>query len=196
MAWDTEATKARLLDAAISEFSQRGFSGARVDEISKKSGCNKERIYFYFGNKAKLFEAALTRELGSALGDLPISGSGPKALAEFAGRYFDLVLSHSCLARLAAWEGLERDHPIGAEIRSIHAANKVSEIRAALPGISEDGAEDLLLTIITLCHAWVTIPNVNLVITGTPDRNRRRSSIMRTTELLAHDAIGVEAGLI
>jgi AcrR family transcriptional regulator len=190
MAWDTDATKARLLDAAVSEFSDRGFSGARVDDIAKRSGCNKERIYFYFGNKAKLFEAALTRELGSALGDLPILGSGPMAVAEFAGRYFDFVTSHPCLPRLAAWEGLERDHPVGAEKRAIHAASKVSEIRAALSGISKAAAEDLLLTIITSCHAWTTSPNVHVVIAGTPDQNRRRSAIVRTTELLARDASG------
>src|SRR5688500_13671752 len=126
MAWDTGATKARLLDAAISEFSERGFSGARVDEISKKSGCNKERIYFYFGNKARLFEAALARELSAVLDDLSIGGSGPTAVAEFAGHYFDFATSHPCLARLTAWEGLERDHPIGAEKRAIRSASKVS----------------------------------------------------------------------
>ena len=191
MAWDTDATKAKLLDAAVSEFSERGFSGARVDDIAKRAGCNKERIYFYFGNKARLFEAALTRELGSALGDLPIRESGPVAVAEFAGRYFDFVTSHPCLARLAAWEGLERDNPVGAEKRAIHAAGKVTEIRAALSGISESYAEDLLLTIITLCHAWMTSQNVHVVITGTPDQTRRRSAIMRTTELLARDASGV-----
>jgi AcrR family transcriptional regulator len=188
MAWDTEATQAKLLDAAIAEFSERGFSGARVHEISRKSGCNKERIYFYFGNKAKLFEAALTRELASALDDLPIGGFGPKAVAEFAGRYFDFATSHPSLARLTSWEGLERSHPVGAEKRALHATSKVSEIRSALPGISEAEAEDLLLTIITLCHSWMSSPNVHLVITGSPDQNRRRSAIMRTTELVASDA--------
>jgi AcrR family transcriptional regulator len=192
MAWDTDATKARLLDGAIVEFSERGFSGARVDEISRKSGCNKERIYFYFGNKAKLFEAALTHELGSALEDLPIGGSGPTAVADFAGHYFDFASSHPCLARLTAWEGLERTHPAGAEKRAFHATGKVSEIRSALPGISEAAAEDLLLTIITLCHAWMSSPNVHQVITGTPDQDRRRSAIMRTTELIARDALGLK----
>jgi AcrR family transcriptional regulator len=189
MAWDTDATQARLLDAAISEFSERGFSGARIHEISRRSGCNKERIYFYFGNKAKLFEAALTRELGSALDDVPIKGSGPQAVADFAGRYFDFVTSHPSLARLTSWEGLERGHPVGAEKRAIRSALKVSEIRGALPQIGEAGAEDLLLTIITLCHAWMSYPNVHLVITGTPNQDRRRSAIMRTSELLARDAL-------
>ena len=185
MAWDTDATRAKLLEAAISEFSERGFSGARVHEISRKSGCNRERIYFYFGNKEKLFEAALTHELGSALDDLPITGAGPEAVAEFAGRYFDFATSHPSLARLTSWEGLERGRPVGAQKRALHSAKKVAEIRSALPGISEADAEDLLLTIITLCHAWVSNPNVHLVIAGTPDQDRRRSAIMRTSELQA-----------
>ena len=62
------------------------------------------------------------------------------------------------------------------------------EIRRALPGLSEAAAEDLLLTIVTLCHSWVSSPNINLVVTGTPDEARRRASIMRTSELLARDA--------
>jgi AcrR family transcriptional regulator len=191
MAWDTDATREKLLDAAITEFSDRGFSGARIHQISRISGCNRERIYFYFGGKAGLFEAALTRELVTALDDLPIVGSGPVAIAEFAGRYFDLSRSRPSLARLTFWEGLEQGHPVGAEARALRAATKVSDIRAALPTLSEAAAEDLLLTIVTLCHAWVSSPNVPLVITGTPDEERRRASIMRTSELLARDALGM-----
>jgi AcrR family transcriptional regulator len=191
MAWDTDATREKLLDAAITEFSDRGFSGARIHQISRISGCNRERIYFYFGGKAGLFEAALTRELVTALDDLPIVGSGPVAIAEFAGRYFDLSRSRPSLARLTFWEGLEQGHPVGAEARALRAATKVSDIRAALPTLSEAAAEDLLLTIVTLCHAWVSSPNVPLVVTGTPDEERRRASIMRTSELLARDALGI-----
>jgi AcrR family transcriptional regulator len=191
MAWDTDATREKLLDAAISEFSERGYSGARVHEISRKSGCNRERIYFYFGNKAELFEAALTSRLATALDDLPIVGSGPLAVADFAGRYFDFARNHPTLARLTSWEGLERGQPVGAELRAMRSANKVSEIRAALPELSEAEAEDVLLTIVTLCHTWVSSPNVHLVITGTPDEDRRRTAIVRTSELLAQDAAGL-----
>jgi hypothetical protein len=53
--------------------------------------CNRERIYFYFGGKAQLFEAALTRQLVTALEHLPVVGSGPEAIAEFAGKYFDFA---------------------------------------------------------------------------------------------------------
>lgn len=188
MAWDTDATREKILDAAIAEFSERGFSGARIHRISQNSACNRERIYFYFGGKTQLFEAALTQQLVTALDDLPVIGSGPEAIADFAGRYFDLSRSRPSLARLTFWEGLERGHPVGAEGRALHSSNKVSEIRAALPAISEAGAEDLLLAIVTLCHAWISTPNVHLVITGEPDEERRRAAIMRASELLAFDA--------
>ena len=189
MAWDTDATQKKILDAAITEFSERGFSGARIHQISLISGCNRERIYFYFGGKAGLFEAALTRELATALDDLPVAGMGPVAIGDFAGRYFDFSRSRPSLARLTFWEGLEQGHPVGAEARTLRSANKVTEIRNALPALSEAAAEDLLLTIVTLCHAWVSSPNVPLVITGPPDEERRRASIARTGELLAQDAV-------
>jgi len=192
MAWDTDATREKILDAAIAEFSERGFSGARIHQISRSSGCNRERIYFYFGGKAQLFEAALTRQLVTALDDLPVVGTGPAAIADFAGRYFDFSRSSPSLARLTFWEGLELGHPVGAETRALRSANKVTEIRGALPTASETAAEDLLLTIATLCHAWVSSPNVHLVITGTPDEERRRAAVVRTSQLLAHDAAGMQ----
>jgi hypothetical protein len=54
MAWDTDATQKRILDAAITDFSERGCSGAPTHQISRISGCNRKRIYFYFGGKAGL----------------------------------------------------------------------------------------------------------------------------------------------
>jgi AcrR family transcriptional regulator len=193
MAWDTEATRERLLDAAIAEFSARGFSGARVDQIAKLSGTNKERIYFYFGGKAPLFEAALTRQLVTALEDLPVLGEGPRAIADFAGRYFDVSTRESCLARLTFWEGLERGEPVDAERRALRSAKKVKELCRALPRVSETAAEELLLTIVTLCHAWVAAPNINAVVTSESREARRRATIVRTAELLAHDLTRTDA---
>jgi hypothetical protein len=122
------------------------------------------------------------------LEDLPVVGSGPGAGADFAGRYFDFSTSFPGLARLTFWEGLERGDPVDAARRALLAADKAAEIRHALPAISEAAAEDLLLTIVTLCHAWVAIPNVRAVITPTGDGTRRRASIVRTVELLSRDA--------
>ena len=193
MAWDTEETQQRLLRAAIKEFSSSGFAGARIDRISKLSGCNKERIYFYFGGKAQLFEAALTQQLVTALEGIAVTGSGPRAAGEFAGRYFDASLAQPDLARLTLWEGLERGSPVDAERRACRATRKVEDLREALPGADRKAVEELLLTIVTLCHGWVGSPNLISVITSDAGDVRRRQAVVRVAELLAADAVAPSA---
>jgi len=189
MAWDTEATRQKLLDAATEEFSARGFAGARIGEISRRSGCNRERIYWYFGDKVKLFEAVLTRHLVTALEGLPVEGTGPEALSDFAGRYFDISARHPGLARLTYWEGLERGQPVDLERRACPAAREVAEIQTALPGIGQEEAENLLLTIVTLCHSWVSTPNISAVLSAGSSDESRRSFIMKAVALVAADAL-------
>jgi AcrR family transcriptional regulator len=56
---DPEATRDRILRAAVAEFAEKGLGGARVDEIAERAGANKRMLYHYFGNKEDLFLAAL-----------------------------------------------------------------------------------------------------------------------------------------
>lgn len=56
---DPERTSAAILEAAIAEFSQRGYAGARVDGIAKRAGVNKRMLYHYFGGKDVLYLAVL-----------------------------------------------------------------------------------------------------------------------------------------
>ena len=56
---NSEATKRRILDAALEEFSRLGLGGARVDAIAEKAAANKGLIYAYFGSKEELFTAVL-----------------------------------------------------------------------------------------------------------------------------------------
>jgi TetR/AcrR family transcriptional regulator len=49
----------RILQAALQEFAHKGIDGARVDEIARVSGANKNMIYHYFNSKEELFTAVL-----------------------------------------------------------------------------------------------------------------------------------------
>jgi len=53
-------TQQSIIEAAIHEFSMKGFEGARVDEIALRAGVNKNLLYHHFGNKDGLFVAVLT----------------------------------------------------------------------------------------------------------------------------------------
>lgn len=56
---DASATRRRILDAALSEFSEHGHGGARVDRVAAAAEVSKPMIYSYFGDKDQLYKAAL-----------------------------------------------------------------------------------------------------------------------------------------
>lgn len=56
---DPERTAAAILEAAIAEFSQRGYDGARIDGIARRARVNKRMLYHYFGGKEGLYLAVL-----------------------------------------------------------------------------------------------------------------------------------------
>jgi len=58
---DAERTRAEILTVAAAEFAERGYNGARVDEIAARTRTTKRMIYYYFGGKKQLYIAALER---------------------------------------------------------------------------------------------------------------------------------------
>lgn len=64
-----ENTRGRILQAAIAEFSEKGYSGARIDVICKLSRANPRMIYHYFGDKDHLYIAVLEHVLGDLRGE-------------------------------------------------------------------------------------------------------------------------------
>lgn len=92
---DAEATRARILEAAKSEFARLGLGGARVDEIAARARANKRMIYHYFGAKEDLFRAVLeeayldirTAEQALELDHLP-PREALETLVRFTWRYY------------------------------------------------------------------------------------------------------------
>jgi AcrR family transcriptional regulator len=69
----SEQAKARLLEAAVRIFGEKGLKGATVREIAKAAGQNVAAIAYYFGSKEKLYDTiieGIVRELHHALRDI------------------------------------------------------------------------------------------------------------------------------
>jgi AcrR family transcriptional regulator len=56
---DPDGVRRDILAVATSEFAEKGYSGARVDEIAARTRTSKRMIYYYFGDKQGLFIAVL-----------------------------------------------------------------------------------------------------------------------------------------
>lgn len=54
-----EARPDEILDAALEEFTARGFEAARMEDIAKAAGLSKAAIYLYFPSKMALLEALI-----------------------------------------------------------------------------------------------------------------------------------------
>ncbi|WP_432658206.1 alpha/beta hydrolase fold domain-containing protein [Pseudooceanicola sp. 200-1SW] len=56
---DPDAVRRNILQVAREVFATQGLSGARVDEIAARTRTSKRMIYYYFGDKDKLYRAVL-----------------------------------------------------------------------------------------------------------------------------------------
>jgi len=66
------AKRQAILDAALDEFSARGFAAARMDDVAERAGVGKGTIYLYFQDKEALFQELVRTSLVPIVGGLKI----------------------------------------------------------------------------------------------------------------------------
>jgi AcrR family transcriptional regulator len=125
---DPDQTRRDLIDAAIAEFSEKGFSGGRVDEIAARTRTTKRMIYYYFGSKERLYAAVLEEMYGGmrdAERALPLARLPPGlALQRMVETTFDHHAAHPEFVRLVSVENIHEARHVAAspEIRRRNAA--------------------------------------------------------------------------
>ena len=121
-----EQTRRAILDAAIAEFSEKGFAGGRVDDIAARTATTKRMIYYYFGGKEQLYAAALEEMYGGirdAESRLDLDALPPEtAMRRMVETTFDHHAAHPEFVRMVSVENiLEARHV--RESPSIRARN-------------------------------------------------------------------------
>jgi AcrR family transcriptional regulator len=115
---DAERTRTEILDVAAHEFAERGFSGARVDEIAARTKTTKRMMYYYFGGKEQLYTAVLERSYATirlAENAVDVDALEPAdAIRRLAGLTFDHHEAHPEFIRLVAVENIHRAEHMAA----------------------------------------------------------------------------------
>ena len=62
-----QARPAEILDAALKVFAEKGYAGARMDDIARRAGVTKGTIYLYFENKEAVFKSLVRESIGTTL---------------------------------------------------------------------------------------------------------------------------------
>jgi AcrR family transcriptional regulator len=107
---DPEATRRDIIDMATREFAEKGYSGARVDEIAARTRTSKRMIYYYFGGKEGLYIAVLENAYGrirTIEGSLDLEHQAPdEALRRLVAFTFDYQNAHPEFIRLVMNENI------------------------------------------------------------------------------------------
>ena len=172
----SELLEARVLDAAVYEFAEHGFAGARIERISQRAGTVDRMLYYYYGNKERLYQAVLEKIYADMIGaqrnfvtpDDPVEG-----MRQLIEHSWDHYVSHPDLVRLLMNENLLRGKHIQqsrqVERTSFPLVETVSTLLASgqSQGVfrSDVSSEHMLMTIMSLgffylsnqytCSTWI-----------------------------------------
>ncbi|WIX92380.1 TetR/AcrR family transcriptional regulator [Amycolatopsis sp. DG1A-15b] len=129
---DADRTRTEILDTAAREFAEKGFDGARVDEIAAKTRTTKRMIYYYFTNKDQLFVEVLERAytvIRSLEQNLDVEHLDPaEAIRQLAGLTFDHHESHPDFVRLVSIENIHRAEHIARSKALSNLANPALDV--------------------------------------------------------------------
>jgi AcrR family transcriptional regulator len=88
-----EERPGEICAAALEVFAEKGFAGAKLDEIARRAGVSKGTLYLYFKDKDELFRAVVRDTIGpdigsatavAAISDLPFAQCVRMLLSRFA----------------------------------------------------------------------------------------------------------------
>ena len=158
---DPERTKADILAVATHEFSEKGLSGARIDEIADRTHTSKRMIYYYYGSKEGLYRAVLEacyRRIRSVEEKVDLETKPPlDALAELVEFTFDHHNQNPDFIRLVMVENIHHGENIASLPSDVNesAIARLSDIcrRGKAEGVIRPDIDplDLHMSISALC---------------------------------------------
>ena len=140
----TATARRELIAAAATEvFAERGYKGASIEEIARRSGVTPPVVYDHFASKGALYRALLESHFADLrrVWGKRFAGDGPpeRRLADSLDTWFAYVEAHPFAGRL-----LFRDTSGDPEIAAMHAEVAAGSRAALLPLLAaEQTAPDL-----------------------------------------------------
>jgi AcrR family transcriptional regulator len=183
------ATRERILAAALDELMAYGAAGARINRIAQSARASKERLYAYFPSKEALFHEAISKVTVDVSEDAALRADD---LPGYAGRLFDVYLTHPGYVRIDDWLNDQLGEvPDAHRTRVAVLQPKVDEIRrgqrAGLVATDLHPA-DLLNMILQVVRGMVTpsktIRDLDGGSEGRDDPEDRRQAVVDTVRRL------------
>ncbi len=107
-----DTSQLKILEAAEIEFAEKGYDGARVDEIARRAGVNKALLYYYFGSKEILLKELIRNYIQETSHNVEslfkdFSSFEDKDIDRFFDRIIEFVEAKKNILRIITIEGLK-----------------------------------------------------------------------------------------
>ncbi len=154
-------TRRAVLDAALREFAEFGLAGARVDAIAEAAGVNKQALYYHFGNKEELFQAALASVYDHFLSDeggwTDPAKPATDAMRELIAAIFDHLQANGDGTAVIADENRHRGSHISADLKR-RMQSGVAPMIAAISSVLKRGqSQGLFSETVDVTQLYMTI---------------------------------------
>lgn len=129
---NSDLTRHNILEVATEEFADKGFAGARIDEIAERTHTTKRMIYYYFTDKERLYQAVLERSYSAIRArerELDTEGLSPTdAIRAIASLTFDHHEHNPDFIRLVSTENILRGEHISKSEALSNLGNPAAEL--------------------------------------------------------------------
>ncbi|MBU0727943.1 TetR/AcrR family transcriptional regulator [Patescibacteria group bacterium] len=159
MTTQNKSTETLILETARVVFVEKGFDGARMQEMADKAGINKALLHYYYRSKEKLFEAVFKESIRKIVPRIfeIMSSSAPlaKKIEGFVGSYIDLLTENPHIPSFVLHELYRNPDRIGntllmSGIDPRGLKNRLTE-QMRNENCAEIEPQQLIVNIIALC---------------------------------------------
>ena len=175
---DYVARRTALLNAAADCFREKGYEGARIDDVAEAAGIDRATLYYYFPNKKQLFRTLITEALeervAAATAIADGDGTAPEKLRALIVDLWESYQEHYPLMYVYVQEDMRRlasdESPQAAVLISLGDRYSQAVRRVIAQGIEEgDFGEQFGVTLtahavigaVSWSHRWYS-PNGQL----------------------------------
>jgi TetR/AcrR family transcriptional regulator len=194
---DEKDTRARILQAALQEFSEEGYAGARTDRIAKRAGVNIALVFYYFKSKDQLYGAVLEQiftDWSHAVAPaLEAKGTTHDRIVGYVQNYFGYIASAPSRPRIVQQEMMRRGRIGSPHLRQL-ARRFIKPVYKKLNQILSHGikagevhpldAEQVVYSLVGIINFYFASSPVIELLTSSGDPLSRRAIETRKNEVI------------
>lgn len=179
----SESTRQALVDSAVEQFTEHGYSNTSLDAIAGRARVTKGALYHHFGGKQAVFEAAFDAVEADLVGRLNAVVSGPGEAGDVARdalRAFMEVCLEPSYQRIVVQDG---PAVMGAQRwRDAEETYAFGVVRSALAGLVESGEIEPLPVDALARVVFGALSAGATAIAGAPDPQKARAEVGECVE--------------